>query len=35
MLIANKGTVNEAKYLINANWWRKWANYVSFDSENE
>jgi hypothetical protein len=28
---ANFGVVGEKKYLISANWWREWCDYVNFD----
>ncbi len=29
---ANKGKIGEKKYLISANWWREWCDYVNFDA---
>ena len=42
MLDENKSFINKAdngkngdkKYLVNANWWRQWCDYVVFDHES-
>ena len=33
--LGNFGEVNEIKYVINANWWKNWIDYVKFDEKKE
>ena len=31
LMLAHKGKVDDAKYIINSRWWRQWMKYVNFE----